>query len=223
MTPGRRHLGLALVLALSLAAATAAHARPRLGLEVGTNVAWLEYDDEFWYWDSGWRPLLLAGGTVQFPLRGPFAITTGLRFVQKGNHVVINTGGGPDRIIGEFQITQNYVTVPLWIEIRPRGESVSLVFGPEFGLLTGARLEGEVRVTSGGTTIVAEDSEDIEDSVHGTDLALVFGATHEFPFAGRSGIVSVRYSHGLVGVAKEDRWATDWQTRGVEASVGLRW
>lgn len=223
MTPGRRPLGFALVLALSLTVVPAAQARPRFGVEVGSNVAWLEYDEELSPWDTGWRPLLLAGATVQFPLRGPFAITTGLRYVQKGNHVDIDTGAGPVQLIGEFQVTQDYVTIPVWIELRPRGSELALSLGPELGMLTGARLEGELRLISGGTATLIEDSDDIEDDLDGMDLALVFGATHEFPFAGRSGVINLRYSHGLVGVAKEDRWSSDWQTRGVEASLGLRW
>ena len=45
----------------------------------------------------------------------------------------------------------------------------------------------------------------------------------ELPLDRHVGVVSVRYTHGVIGAAKEKDWASDWRTQGIEGLLGMRW
>lgn len=222
---GIRELGLA-ALAVAVVVtmlAPTADARPRFGLEAGVNVASLAYDEELTFWDTSSRMTFVGGATVQFPLSERFGLKTGVRYVQKGNDVEFIPLPNVFLLGGGFHVMQNYLTVPLWLEVRPMPMGMTFLAGPEVGFLLSARQKAESIIDFGNGPERIGLTEDIRDQLEDTDLAMVVGMGVEFPLGTQTGALNVRYSHGLVGVAKEDAWFSDWKTRGLETTFGLRW
>lgn len=189
----------------------------RPGIEAGVNVSSLRYDSELSFWDPGWRPSFTGGLSLKIPLHSRFALTTGLRYVQQGNRVQVNVGS----IGGEFRVMQDYVSVPALLEWRPfstRGFFLSL--GPEVGILVAAR---SIIEPSGAAFPSSGLYNDDKDTMKSINVSMDAGASFEFPMENHLGVVTLRYTHGLTGVAEPGAWVTDWKTRGVEWLVGMRW
>jgi hypothetical protein len=65
------------------------------------------------------------------------------------------------------------------------------------------------------------------DKIYGvlntTNLTLEAGGGIDFPVMGQAGTVELRYSLGMVGVAKQEVWGNNWKTEGLDCLMGLRW
>ena len=75
----------------------------------------------------------------------------------------------------------------------------------------------------GGIRVDHSAYDDIRRDLQSTNVTLDAGAGFEFPMENHVGIAQIRYTHGVTGVAKKDKWFSDWKTRGVEALTGVRW
>src|SRR6185503_10314229 len=96
----------------------------------------------FQTWDRGWRNSFTGGASLELPIRGRFALVTGLRYLQQGNHVYFDTG--PSGVIGEFQVVQNYLSIPVLMEFRPLpSRRFTFSVGPEVAFLLSGRLIAE--------------------------------------------------------------------------------
>ena len=214
--------GSCLVLFLTTIAAPV-HADVRPGVEAGMNFSSLSYDDDdqipFPYWNRGWRTSFTGGASFEIPFTERFGLVTGLRYVQQGNRVEYDTGPSGFQVLGEFRVVQNYLAIPVLLGFRPLpSRRFQFTLGPELAFLLSARLIVE-------QTLPAEVTEyqDIGGRMESTNLSLNAGAAYEFPMENHVGLVMLRYTHGLTGVAKEVYWVSNWKTRGVEGLVGMRW
>jgi len=205
-----------------LAAPGAAGARVRPGIEVGANVSSFRYDEDVFpmqYWGARrWRPSFTGGMTLDVPIRGPWALSTGVRYVMEGNRVSFDTRpvGGP---AGEFRLSGHYLSVPVRAAWRPSFAPVAFVgLGPEVAILLVGRSTLE-----NTTDPVLQRSETITRDFQRVMVALDAEAGVELPHGSRAWVVTIRYAHGLTGAAKKEQWASDWKTRGVEALLGMKW
>jgi outer membrane protein with beta-barrel domain len=216
------------MLTLLLPGATSpAFARLRPGIEAGLDVSSLHYDENFPFvpWDKEWRTSFTGGATLEIMQHGRFTLVSGLRYVQQGNRVKFDTGPDPlFQLVGEFRIVQNYLAVPALVELRLLGSRRLFVsLGPEIGFLLSGRLIVEETEISGGRRDESTEYRNIRDDLDPTDVTLDAGTGFEFPMENHVGVVQIRYTHGLTGVAKKDQWFSDWKTRGVEVIAGVRW
>ncbi|HYM82353.1 MAG TPA: porin family protein [Candidatus Limnocylindria bacterium] len=199
-------------------------ARVRLGVEAGVNLSTLRYDDELPPWDPGWQASFAGGTNFEIPLVDRFSLMTGPRYVRQGNRVKYDTGPGSVRQVGEFRVVQDYVSLPILLAFRPlpsRRFFVSL--GPEIAYLLSGRLVVEETLFTGGVPEERSEYADIEDDLKKTNLSLDFGGGLEFSLEKHIGVLQLRYTHGVSGVAEKDRWFSDWKTRGIEGLLGVRW
>ena len=218
----RSVIALAWIASLVVGMPSLAVARVRAGVELGVNYSSLDYDDlgrpPMSLWDPGWRASFTGGATLQFPLRGRFDLVTGLRYVQQGNRVKVDEAEAPP-LHAEFRIYQDYVSVPALLTYYPSTKQrFFLSLGPEVGFLVAAR-----SIIHYSSPPFPDASTDEKDGMEGINVTLDAAAGYEFPAGDHVAITSLRYTHGVTGVAKEDHWVTDWQTRGVEFLVGMRW
>lgn len=218
MTSAGRALG-ALLTCTMLSQAGLALAQVRPTVEWGIYYSTLDYDRELSFWRNGWRPSFTPAASVEIPLGRHWGLSPGLRYVQKGNRVRYDARPAFGQV-GEFRIVQNYLAVPLVLQVRPfSSRRLALSIGPEVAFLLSAHLITEEEVN--GTP--HSEYTDIRDQMEGTDVSLEAGVEYPFPLENHEGFLRFRYSHGLVGVAEANEWYSDWSTRGVQSSLGLRW
>jgi hypothetical protein len=209
-----RRVGVLLGLAV-VAQATPLSARVRPVVEAGVHVSTIDYDQQPGYWRNGWRSSFTAGASVEIPLGARFRLAPGLRYVQKGNRVRYDVFG----TAGQFRIAQDYLALPLTLQVTPfRSSAVALSIGPEVGILVSAQT-----LIEPGPLYYTGYYDDIRDDLESIDVALDVGVEYAFPIENHEGLVRFRYSHGLTGVAREGHWITDWTTRGLQGTLGLRW
>jgi hypothetical protein len=147
-----------------------------------------------------------------------------LRYVQEGNRVEYDTGPGSVRQVGEFRMVQNYLSVPLLLQFRPpRMGGFFLSLGPEVAFLLSGRLIVEQTIDIGSGPVPNTEYDDIHRDLEPTNLSLDAGLGVEVPMENHVGVVQLRYSHGLTGVADPDEWFSDWKTQGIEWLAGMRW
>jgi hypothetical protein len=192
----------------------------RPGVEAGLNHSSIRFDDTSFFSSAGvrlgWRTSFTGGATLGIPLGGRFALATGLRYVEQGNRAKVRAGA----VVSESRMALSYISVPMLLECRPlSSRRFSISLGPEIGLLVSAR---SIYKTTGPSGIMT-GSNQIKDDLKSTNLSADVGMGFEFPMENRAGVVSLRFSHGLIGVAKKEEWVSDWKTRGVEWLVGMRW
>ena len=201
-----------------------AEARARPAVEWGVHYSTLDYDRELPVWRNGWRPSLTAGAYVEIPLGRRWALSPGLRYVQKGNRVRYDARPSFDQV-GEFRVVQNYLAVPWLLQVGPfTSRRIMLSLGPEVAFLLSAHLIVEEEV--GGTP--RSEYDDIHDVMEAIDFSLEAGVEYPFPLENHEGFVRLRYSHGLAGVAQTTQlgfspWSSNWSTRGIQWGLGLRW
>ena len=201
-----------------------ASAGVRLGVELGGNLTSLRYEHldaiSFItsYWDPGSRACFTGGASMQVRLRGTSSLVTGLRYVQYGNRVKFNFPP-PFAIAGEFRIAQHNLAVPLLLELRPfPSKRLLLAAGTEAAVLLNGKMY--IDYTSSGSP---STSGSITHQLNRADLSLDAEAGLEFPAGTHTGLVTLRYTRGLVDVQKKEDWGVAWQTRGTAALIGVRW
>ena len=208
---------LPLMVLLIVASPSRSAARVRPGIEVGLNYSSFNYYHldvvPATYWDPGWRPSFTGGATLQVPIRGRLDLVTGVRYVQQGNRVKFDDGF----LKGEFRIYADYISVPALLTYYPMPQRRFFVsLGPEVGLLVSAYTIFDFPLLG---SAYANDKNNLES----TNVVVDGSAEYEFPVENHTGLVSLRYAHGLSGIAKNGHWLTDWDTRGVEMLLGMRW
>src|SRR5215831_13488903 len=208
---------LALSAVVTLVCAVPSQAKVRPGVELGANVSSLKFDDmdsvPLNYWDTSSHASFTGGLTFEIPFADRLAIQTGLRYVQQGNRVHYDDG----TLRATFRFAQDYVSVPVLLGMRLLpSDRFSISIGPEVSFLVAANVITEEN------SLAPSTSQSIRHDIQSTNVLLDVAAGYDFPLQRRTGTVGVRYTRGLTGVAKQDRWVSDWKTQGIEALVGLR-
>lgn len=227
----------ALTLLIGLVAA-AAHAGPRLGVELGFNESETTIQADFAPPDPGYHAAWSAGLTLDLPLAPRLSLATGLRYLEYGERVTASivsyTGGARF----ERHLVWRRLAVPARLRVRPfPARGVYLAGGPEASYLLTAWHQDHVALTSGPVraepvAALARPAGEIYEEA-GTffadpsgvysrwDLALAGGAGCEFPLLGHEGRVEGRYTHGLLDISKRD--GLERRTRAFELLLGLSW
>ncbi len=198
--------------------ANAALAKGKLGFDIGLNASSLHYEHPdvvpIRDWDRHWRPLPVLGLTYEVPGNGPLGLVTGLHYIQHGNRVRLPSA----YLIREIRFLHHYVAVPVLLSWRP---SPSRLFHVAAGTEVGVSLGAEVVTEFIGQG--RRETQQVGDEMDPFDFSLDVQAGLELPLGGQLAAVTLRYSHGLNGVAKKESWASDWSTRGLQGLIGLRW
>jgi hypothetical protein len=226
----RRAAVLCLLIVLPTAHSTLAQREPRVrpGVEVGMAYSLLVYDDEPDIWTTDGRFVPSAGAFVEILfMDGMLRLVPGLRGVRYGNKIDVNTGPDPvSQIIGEIQITQDYLAVPVLVKWKPsQNAGLSVVAGVEAGWLVSTRMRTVLREIEFETDIhIYQDTdEDIKDSMKSYNFSGIAGLGQQREIVGHMVSAQLRYNHGFVGTAEPDDWFSDWKTRSFEFILGVGW
>ncbi len=206
---------------LALAADTAG-ARPALhpGLEVGFESSTLLYSDPPDNWDAAWASTFTGGATLDLAIARGFGLGTGVRYVCYSNHVAIDVASP---FSGEFRIRANYVAVPLLATFAPRPHAgPRLGLGTEIAFLTSARSAIRVDPFLGSFDDFFR-YEDIRSTLEPVDVSLVGTLGWAVPLEHHAAIARVRFTRGVSNAAKDADWATNWNTAGVDGTLGVTW
>lgn len=220
-----------LLVVISLLFVSAAQgSRLRPGIEGGYLYSTLDYDEPPDIWDTGGDYGFSLGGFVDIPVNDVASFVPGVRFVRYRNHVDIDTGPGLDpRTEGEFETTQDYLSFPALARLRPfKSNGFFVTLGLEPAFLLAADQQFVERLTIGDidsslTETLHWGTTNIENDMETLNFSIDVGAGYELPAEGHLVILQFRYSHGLLGTAKRERWLTNWKTRALELIVGFGW
>lgn len=196
--------------------APAARAEVRFGIDAGPSIVWTGYDEKLPSWDTGNRIDVSGGVTAKIGIDESFSVVTGLRYSGLGTHIDVTSIEGD--VEGDVDLHQHYLVVPAWFRYdlaRERG--LFLQIGVEGGYLLSGSESTEIPPFE-------ETSESITDQLERTNFSLAGGIGVRQPFADgeRELEFTLRYARGLTGVAKEEDWFSDWKTREIHLSLGVR-
>jgi hypothetical protein len=239
-----RLVALATAAALAFAAVAAAAPGPvRVGVEGAVDYAGVSgslfghlFDES-----STLRPAWSAGVTVDVPLRERLMLATGLRYVEYGEQVEVTLvsalpGDPPSYLYGTFTFhnTWRYVALPARVRYEPLpGRGLFVSGGPEVGYMLDAVTAveaGPQRVTYAPGLAAAPTGQifeqlgtfdDFQDFYGRWNVSLTGGLGWTFPLLGHGGVVELRWSEGVLDMAKSS--AVTQRSRAVEAVLGLRW
>jgi hypothetical protein len=205
-----------------LVAPSLATARPRFGIQAGANFSTLRYDETFQTFTStGWASSFTGGVELEKPLKERSSLRSGLRYVCYTNRVEFDTGPGPAREYGVFDIAQHYIALPVLLALRPfPSPRVILTAGPEVAYLVAGKRRIESHLADGSTRSA---NEDITSTLLRANFTLDAGLEMEIPVGGGAIAPGIRYTHGIVGTANTNYLFSNWKTQGVEALLAYRW
>lgn len=184
----------------------------RFGADVGPSIVWTAYDEKLPEWETGNRIDVSGGVTALIGVADRFGIVTGLRYSGLGTHIDVTTIEGD----GQVETHQHYLVVPAWLRYDTPGENgIFLQAGAEVGYLLSASISTEL-------PFQPELDEEVTGDLERTNVSLGGGFGVRQPLGDRSLEFTLRYSRGLTGVAKEERWFSDWKTRELHLSLGVR-
>jgi hypothetical protein len=152
-----------------------------------------------------WRPGLVGGGFLAWPLAGRLDVQPELLFTQKGASAEEDGGTVTQKL--------DYLDVPVLVSYRLFGEAgrrFSGFVGPAFGL----RLRARSRASFGGDTL----EQDVSEQVKRTDLAIVGGLAYH---RGRV-VVDGRYSWGISDIDRDTDDDLEIRTRGMTFLIGWK-
>jgi hypothetical protein len=245
--PMIRGLAAACAAAVALAVlvpAAGAFPAPRPGLEIALSGGrpWLPeapagYPD---YYDDKVAAGYAAGGTLEWKLRGPFRLATGLRYSldTERSDFEVDFGGGA-RISGIDRVRLHRLGVPLRLRLPlPFLRGLSAEAGAETQYLLLARRDDETQFDYGIIFLGARPPRDVarpsaiifegytgQDDVTGHyprwNLALGGGLGWEFPLGRVTGALRGRYQQGVSDQTKTP-YAKDF-SRVAELGLGIQW
>ncbi len=221
----RRVVAIAFGILICTLSARSARAQVRVGIQAGVNLSRFQYENQFPYWDQQWGESFAGGVEVELPFHPRWSLMTGARYVRYSNRVQYDTGPWPYGHAGQYRTDQDYASVPVLLAFRPlSSRRLFLTLGPEVGFLISGRLYVQETRTSFGNEELPWDV-NIRDELKDVNLSLDAGFGLEFPLGSHVAVTSVRYTHGIVSVAKKLDWPSysDRATQGVEGLMGFRW
>ena len=213
----------AVMLGVVSVSAAPSHAQLDLfaGLEGGYLKSTFDYGAPLPEWDVGSNDGFTAGITVELRTPSRIGIVGGFRFVRYTNHVDFESD--IVSIKGYFEVTQDYVSWPLYLKYLPFSDFGWFILGGgELGFLVSADQESKSMFYGTPDTTITMDN-DIIDRMERTNIALLVGGGYEFALGSHTVILQARYNYGLVGTAEEKDWLSDWKIRAVEIIAGFAW
>lgn len=168
----------------------------KLGFRGGLNLADITEDiGEFG--SKKMRTTFGVGGLAEFWISPIFAIQTNALYNLKGAVFEVQEQGQTVTVTFKF----TYISFPILGKVafgEGTGARPFLIFGPEIGFLSSAKVSGE---TSG--VGVELDLKDLGVETESVEFALDFGAGVDFPLGNMIGFIEGRYGLGLTKWNKE--------------------
>ena len=190
-------------------------ARFVLGLQGGPNLGSARYDDPMPVWDSQWDVGFSVGAFTEFGLQDRLSLVPEIRYVRIKNRVDFTP---PFR--GHFQLTHEYLSVPVALRLRVLENTLFLDAGPDVSVLLSAKSQGEVKHPE--FEITTDLTRDITEVMERWTFALFGGITFNASSLGLPVEVRVRYAAGVTGAAKEKEWWSNWKTRELAAALAFK-
>jgi len=194
----------------------------RKGVSFGINSTWFVYNDTPDLWPGLWQEeknRILLSGSIFFEY-SPFSkifFCPSFRFIQLGNKINFDYENNPILVEKGFQITLTYLTLFLKIDYEVLSKpNFYFIIGPEMGYL----LKSSVKTTYIDDT---ERKESITNALNRFHFSGAIGIGSEiFDFNDDKIFVEFLYFHGINNVGKESDWATNWKTREINLSAGIK-
>jgi len=193
-------------------------------------------------------PAWSAGATLDVPLGRRLSLATGARYIEYGDRWDLTFGDAyqPDPDVPAMQTTfkhhlvWRYVAVPALLRFRPiASRGLFVEAGPEVGYLIMAATRSTItglgafvpfaggveasrrRARPAAAIFERVGTYDATHAFQRWNLSMAGGAGYEFPLRGHTGLVELRYTHGLTDIAKSSDLVR--RTRGLELLAGWRW
>ena len=146
---------------------------------------------------------------------GPLALQPELRYIQRGYGVDVTFTGLGQEITAEGTLKLDYIDVPVLarFEFPSAGITPHVFAGPTVGFNVSAEQETEAM----GNT----ETEDISDTVSGTDFGLEFGGGVDFGIGAGTVTVDARYGLGLTDIPDTDNSDFSLTNRALMVTAGF--
>lgn len=199
------------------------------GVEAGPTLISINYEDSHEIWSTTFRPSYGGMLSAQIRLRSSVSVRSGLRYAllggrinyeadfvteERGSHgELISTR--TEQLLGQFDIRQSYVSIPLHLVVHPRMLPFEVLVGPEIGYLTSANLKNDREKPQ-----TFHEEKDILNDMDRVNLSGTIGVAKGAHLGGAALRLLLFYSYGFTGVADDD-WLSDWHTREIGLTLGL--
>ena len=190
---------------------TRANSSHTIGVRVGPNFGYTDYDNPMTSWDPGWDIGFLAGGFYEISISRYIMLVPELRFVRLQNKVDLISS-----VKGHFNIRHDYIAFPIALRFVLFTDVLFIDIGPEVAILVSAESLSDYEDPFRGKV---ESTEDIEDKMNNLNVSSYIGVGINTSAWGIPLEFGFRYNYGLTDVAKEDKWISNWSTR--EISVNM--
>jgi len=164
--------------------------------------------------EEGRRTGYAVGGFLLVDLAGPLAIQPELMYIQKGYTADFSVTALGQTISGSSTVELSYLEVPVLakFQIPMAGPFSPTIFA---GPTVAYNLSAEQVTEAGGQS----DSEDISDSLSGTEVGAQFGVGADFGLGAGTLSIDARYGYGLSSLP--DSGDASVKNRGIMLTAGL--
>lgn len=195
-----------------------------IGISGGINYTNLSYDSLLSIWKSSDRQKNLTFSILFEHKYHPYlSISSGLRYCDISNKVTIDPTlydltPTPPELQNIYNITSHkFLAIPVLFKFYlPFFNNFYFLFGPEAGYLISSE---SIRKYADGS----QKKEDIVRLLNRINFALDAGIGLEQRIHSYTGFISVVYSYGVGIIPQEQYWITEWTTRELYATIGLRY
>ena len=187
-------------------------------IAIGGNYSNLDYKEELSIWDTGGDFFYTAAFNTKYKLSETFFLQSGFRVAQIGNDVKINVYLRIPMAL-PFPINANFTQTYIYLPIRagytsPDIWDIYLSAGLDFGYLLSA--EVDIDYDYGDS-----ENENIIDQMEKFNFCLNASVGHDFKLFSVPLLAEAGFSYGLLDVAKDEDWVSNWKTIELYLLVGI--
>lgn len=164
---------------------------------------------------TGRRSGYTVGGFLLFDFAGPFALQPELRYIQRGYTVDVTVSGFGQEFSANGTLKLDYIDVPVLarFDFPSAGVTPHVLGGPTVGFNISAEQETEAAGQTG--------TEDVSDSVSGTDFGLEVGAGLDFSLGAGTATIDARYGLGLSDLPDTEDTDMSLKNRALMVTAGF--
>ncbi len=213
-----------LILILFMLNAYGNESKMNIGISGGPNYTDLNYNELFSAWESTEHQYNLNVFTlVEYNFNKYVSMQTGLRYSIISNKVNIDQSIYPDPIPDEFQplnsfsVSHKVLNLPIFFKYNfPFLRYSYILSGIEIGYLLSSSMinnyaDGE------------EEIDDIQTNTTRLNLTIDIGVGFEKDIGIVNLFTSLIYSHGVINIPKENKWAVNWKTKELYLLFGFKY
>ena len=188
------------------------------GLEIGGGISSLSYDNSQDDWDESSRAAFSGMAFALIPVFNPVYVQAGIRLHNYGNDVGFEVMTEDAIVNGNNQISQNYISVPVRLQIALGNGGLYVMGGTEFGYLLSANIAQ--RIEPNFDTQRAS----ITNNVNRLNVSVAGGLGYMIELTQGQIYLQAHFSRGVTGVADNSAgfaWFSDWVTQEALITLGL--